>query len=100
LRQSWAVVTAAEGAQTRALGSPLSDDAVLALVTTDFLATGGDGFFADAEIAFTIGPPIRDEMAEALRKRGGTLDPDDHALFDRAHPRFDLPTQVPIRCGE
>lgn len=83
---------------TRADGSPLPDDRMLGLATTDFLATGGDGFFADAGLRFEVGPPIRDEMAEVLRKRGGTLAPDDGALLDPSRPRFDLPGPVPIRC--
>jgi 5'-nucleotidase len=82
----------------RSDGSPLPDDTVLKLATSDFLATGGDGFFADAARAFEIGPPIRDEIAEALRRRGGTLTPDDPALLDPAQPRFDLTGPVPIRC--
>jgi 5'-nucleotidase len=80
-------------------GSPLADDTTLALATTDFLATGGDGFFAGAKLSFTTGPSIRDELAAALRRRGGTLAPDDPALLDPAHPRFELPHQIPIRCG-
>ncbi len=78
-------------------GAPISDDTVLSLATTDFLATGGDGFFADAAITYEIGPPVRDEMAEALRKRGGSIDGND--IFDPTHPRFDLPGPVPIQCG-
>jgi 5'-nucleotidase len=81
-------------------GAPLPDDSTLGLVTTDFLATGGDGFFAEEKIPFQVGMPIRDQMAEALHKHGGTVGPDDPALFDPAHPRFDLPGPPPIRCGE
>jgi 5'-nucleotidase len=85
---------------SRSDGSPLSDETMLSLVTTDFLATGGDGFFADTSISFQIGPPIRDEMAEVLRKRRGKLSPDDPTLLDPSKPRFDLPGPVPIRCSE
>lgn len=88
-----------EATLSRSDGSPISDETMLNLVTTDFLATGGDGFFADAGIPFQIGATIRDEMAEVLRKRGGTLAPDDPALFDPTRPRFDLPGSVPIRCS-
>ena len=83
---------------SRSDGSPLPDDTLLNLATSDFLATGGDAFFADVASKFEIGPPIRDAMAEVLRKRGGTLAPDDPTLFDAAHLRFDLPAQVPIHC--
>ena len=84
----------------RADGSPLPDDTLLDLAASDFLATGGDGFFADAALNFEIGPPIRDDIAQALRKRGGKLAPDDPILFDPAHPRFELPSPVPIHCEE
>ena len=80
-------------------GSPVRDDEVLTIITTDFLATGGDGFFAGANFDYEIGPPIRDIMAEALRQRGGALDASDLSLFDPAHPRFALPGSVPIQCG-
>ncbi len=80
-------------------GSPVRDDQVLAIVTSDFLATGGDGFFAGARFDYQIGPPIRDTLAEALRRRGGVLDASDRSLYDPAHPRFVLSAEVPIRCA-
>jgi 5'-nucleotidase len=89
-----------EVALSRSNGTALSDETMLSLVTTDFLATGGDGFFGDPGIPFQIGPPIRDEMAEVLRKRGGRLSPEDPTLLDPDKPRFDLPGPVPIRCSE
>jgi hypothetical protein len=85
-------------ALSRSDGSVLPDDTRLALATTDFLATGGDAFFADAKITFVTGPSIRDELASALRRRGGSITPDDPTLLDPAHPRFDLPGPIPIRC--
>ena len=89
-----------EAILTRMDDSPILDDEMLSVVTTDFLATGGDGFFAGANIDYEIGPPIRDAMAEALRQRGGTLDPGDPTLFEPARPRFTLPGEVPIPCGK
>jgi 5'-nucleotidase len=90
---------AVEATLTRPDGSAVRDEEVLAVATTDFLATGGDGFFAGAKIDYEIGPPIRDAVAGALRQRSGTLDPSDRALFDPAHPRFSLPAEVPVHCG-
>jgi 2',3'-cyclic-nucleotide 2'-phosphodiesterase (5'-nucleotidase family) len=81
-------------------GSPVRDEEVLAVITTDFLATGGDGFFGGASVDYEIGPPIRDVLAEALQKRGGVLDANDRSLFDPAHPRIALPGEVPIQCGQ
>jgi 5'-nucleotidase len=85
---------------TRPDGAVVRDDEVLTVTTTDFLATGGDGFFAGASVDYEIGPPIRDAMAAALRKRGGVLDASDRSLFDPAHPRFALPGEVPIHCAQ
>jgi len=82
----------------RSDGSPVRDDEVLAIATTDFLATGGDGFFAGVTTPFEIGPPLRDAFAEALRARRGALDPDDRTLFNPTRLRFDLPSEVPIHC--
>ena len=42
---------------------------------------------------------MRDALAEALRKRGGTLDPADPKILDPANHRIDLPGEPPIRCG-
>jgi len=89
-----------EVALARPDGSPVHDDEALSIITTDFLATGGDGFFAGASFDYAIGAPIRDAMAATLRQRGGVLDANDRALFDPAHPRFGLPGEVPIQCGE
>ena len=88
-----------EVALTRLGGTPVRDEEMLAVITTDFMATGGDGFFAGASVVYEIGPPIRDALAEALQKRGGVLDASDRSLFDPAHPRFALPGEVPIHCG-
>jgi 2',3'-cyclic-nucleotide 2'-phosphodiesterase (5'-nucleotidase family) len=84
---------------SRPNGAPVRDDEELSLTTTDFLATGGDGFFAGADVHADIGPPVRDALVRLLRARGGTLDPDDHALVDPRHPRFDLPGTPPIECA-
>jgi hypothetical protein len=83
---------------TRPDGAPIADHETLAITTTDFLATGGDGVFAGAKAKIEIGVPMRDVMADELRARGGTLDPNDARLFDPQHPRIDLPGPVPVKC--
>lgn len=84
-------------------GTAVAPDAMLTVLTSDFLATGGDGFFAALHEAhpeaFTIedDPPIREAMASALRARGGRLDP--RTLVDRRHPRIAYPGgHRPVRC--
>jgi 2',3'-cyclic-nucleotide 2'-phosphodiesterase (5'-nucleotidase family) len=81
---------------TRTDGTPIHDSEPLVVATTDFLATGGDGFFAGAQADLESGALVREAVVEKLRQRGGVLDPNE--LLDPKHPRFDLPGPVPIRC--
>jgi 2',3'-cyclic-nucleotide 2'-phosphodiesterase (5'-nucleotidase family) len=83
---------------TRPDGTLIADDESLAVTTTDYLATGGDGFFAGSPASVEIGIPLREALAEALRARGGTLDPADLGLLDPAHRRIDLPGELPVLC--
>jgi 5'-nucleotidase len=74
----------------------------LTVVTSDFLATGGDGLFpAEARRAARLdrGPPIREAMAQVLRARGGALAGDAPALLDPAHPRITYPAPRPVFCS-
>jgi 2',3'-cyclic-nucleotide 2'-phosphodiesterase (5'-nucleotidase family) len=96
----------------------------IVLVTSDFLASGGDQMLADIDlpdgaIEFEEGEPIRDAIAGALRARGGTapgsprtpwnqaigrlfaggtLRGDDRRLYDPRAPRIALPGPRPLRC--
>jgi len=81
-------------------GARLDDARSYRLVTSDFLANGGDGFqraLADPATKVEIlwqRPPLHDLVAESLEHRGGTLRPSDY--LDRAHPRAQLPGPRPI----
>jgi 5'-nucleotidase len=89
-------------ALTRADGTPIAPRDKLTLVTSDFLATGGDGLFpaeVRARAVLDGGPPLRDAMAAELRVRKAPLTPDDPALFDPARPRLTYPGRRPMRCG-
>ncbi len=82
-------------------GRPLAPGAKLDVLTSDFLATGGDGLFSEEtkqRAKLDDGPPIRDAMADLLRARKTPLTPDDPALFDPAHPRIAYPGARPVRC--
>lgn len=81
---------------SRADGAPIPDSEPLVIATTDFLATGGDGFFAGAPATLESGVVVREAVVEQLRRRGGVLDPTE--LLAPKHPRFDLPGPVPVRC--
>ena len=83
---------------TRADGKPIAPRDKLTLVTSDFLATGGDGLFSDevrARAVLDDGPPIRDAMADELRARKAPLRPDEPALYDPARPASRLSRPPP-----
>lgn len=82
-------------------GRRIRDRDVLSVVTTDFLATGGDGAFGGAvtdpsAIEVEEGEPVREAMARVLERRGGTLDP--ARLYDSSAPRIRYPGSRPVRC--
>ena len=88
---------------TRRDGRRIRDRDRLLLVTSDFLASGGDNLFAGrplASDAITIeqGQPIRDALAQVLRAHGGHLSGDDPTLYDREDPRVVYPGQRPVKC--
>ena len=72
---------------TRADDSEITDDAMLAVLTTDFLATGGDdvltaiipedGFPIDTDM-----PLVREVIADWMRQRGGSLHADTFSDAD------------------
>ncbi len=82
-------------------GKPLADDATYKLVTSDFLASGGDGVIGRLKLpenAITATDTIiRDAMADVLRKQKGTIDP--AKIFGPGHARMDFEGKRPIHCG-
>jgi 5'-nucleotidase len=79
----------------------LTDDASYKLVTTDFLASGGDGVIGRLKLpegSITLTDEIvRDGMADVLRKRKGRVDPAQ--LFSPTHRRIDYEGKRPVECG-
>jgi 5'-nucleotidase len=87
---------------TRPSGAALRDDEVVRVVTTDFLATGGDRIFAPImpPQGFTYSddePVARDLVADWLRRRGGTIR--EGELVDLERPRWSYPGSLPVRCS-
>ena len=69
------------------------------MVTSDFLASGGDGLIGrlklpDGSVKMTD-VVIRDAMADVLRKKKGSLDPAQIV----AKKRLDYEGQRPVSCG-
>ena len=85
----------------RPAGTPIGDDEGLLMVTSDFLATGGDGILtsvippAGASI-LEDAPTARDVLADYLRRRGGQLR-EEH-LVDVDQPRITYPGSLPVTC--
>jgi 2',3'-cyclic-nucleotide 2'-phosphodiesterase (5'-nucleotidase family) len=83
-------------------GRPIAPAARLTLVTSDFLATGGDGLLSENlqhRAVLDDGPPIREALANLLRAGKVQFRADDRALYDPAHPRLAYPDLRPVRCS-
>lgn len=82
----------------RESGRPIRDDDRLTVVTSDFLAHGGDGVgFPPDQVVFETGPPLRDVIADVLRRLREPLDP--ARVHDPRRPRLEYPAPRPVRCG-
>ncbi|MCK6532659.1 MAG: bifunctional metallophosphatase/5'-nucleotidase [Polyangiaceae bacterium] len=81
---------------------PIADTESVTIVTSDYLATGGDELFAGAgrpaPPAETSPETVRDALARELRKRGGSLGGEAPTVFDPKKPRVRLPGPRPVRC--
>jgi 2',3'-cyclic-nucleotide 2'-phosphodiesterase (5'-nucleotidase family) len=86
----------------RAGGAIIQDTDALVVVTTDFLALGGDGVFRPImpPQGFALDPdaPLAREVLVAwLKRRGGRLSGSD--LVDTKNPRWLTPETQSIRCS-
>ncbi|MEO7095081.1 MAG: 5'-nucleotidase C-terminal domain-containing protein, partial [Polyangiales bacterium] len=82
-------------------GKPLDDAKSYKMVTSDFLASGGDGLVGrlklpDGAIKVTD-VIIRDAIADILRKKKGSVDP--AKLFSPATKRLDYEGNRPVECA-
>ncbi len=85
----------------RIAGKPVNPQARYTLVTSDFLASGGDGALASLGIALeqveSTDVIMREAFAAVLRaQRQKRLDP--ATLYDPKHPRLALPGRRPVKC--
>jgi 5'-nucleotidase len=91
--------------EIRVAGGPLDDAARYKLVTSDFLASGGDGLIGRLKLADGVvqvtSTIIRDAISDLLRGWKGspraTIDPD--RMYSAKHPRLDYPGERPVVCG-
>lgn len=87
---------------TRPDGSEIADQDMLAVMTTDFLATGGDGIFTPIipEGGLTVVEStqlVRETIASWMRARGGTLNAD--SFSDAENPAWNIPESVEMGCA-
>ena len=84
-------------------GHPVRDDEHIIIVTSDFIATGGDGVLAHGVapedlITHEDDPTLRDAMATVLEHRGGTISGDDPHVYSRSALRWTYPGDRPVHC--
>ena len=82
-------------------GKPLGETTSYKLVTSDFLASGGDGLIGrlklpESSIKMT-NVIIRDALADQLRKSKGTIDP--AKLYSASVKRMDYEGTRPVECA-
>ncbi|MDH3673688.1 MAG: 5'-nucleotidase C-terminal domain-containing protein, partial [Gammaproteobacteria bacterium] len=85
----------------RADGSEIEDHELLAIMTTDFLATGGDDVLTPIipEGGFPISsdtPLIREVIANWMREHGGKLNAD--TFTDTDDPKWNIPGSIAEEC--
>jgi 5'-nucleotidase len=85
-------------AEIRVKGKALADNATYTIVTSDFLASGGDGLLGKLKLpdgaVTTTDAIIRDAMADVLRQRKGSIDPAQLM----ANKRLDYEGSRPVEC--
>jgi 5'-nucleotidase len=105
---SWSGVTAkgrckdgAFNVEIKVGAKPLDDKKTYKLVTSDFLASGGDGVIGRLKLPDGAIKPtdviIRDAMADVLRGKKGTIKPED--IFSATKKRMDYEGKRPVECA-
>jgi 5'-nucleotidase len=88
---------------TTPAGKALADDMMLKVVTTDFVADGGDGGLgvgiAADRIVVDEGLPIREHLVTAFKAYRRPLRGDDPKLYDPKKPRLHRLGAQTARCG-
>ena len=87
---------------TRADGSEIGDDEMLAVMTTDYLAYGGSDVFSSIipEDGFPIDmnqPMVREVVVDWMRQYDGNLNAD--SFSDADNPKWNIPEPLPTTCS-
>ncbi len=84
--------------RTNAKGQPgaeVRDNDKLTVVTSDFVALGGDRAEIPKDRAVIEDELVRDALEKGITGRGELKEND---LFDSEHPRWKMPSERPVRC--
>ena len=77
-------------------GRAVEDEELLTVVTSDFLATGGDGARFPKDAVVLTNTFLRDALEQGLRAKGRVS---PTMVLDAAHPRIAFTTPRPVRCA-
>jgi 5'-nucleotidase len=86
-------------------GKRIAPKTMLTVVTSDFLATGGDGLLAsvplpEGAVQIHQDKLVRDGIVDGFaRAPGGRIDGTSPALFDPKHPRVQYEGTRPLKCS-
>ncbi len=88
---------------SRSSGHRIKHQDRVSVLTSDFLATGGDGTFTDlpnraSRIAVENEAPIREALVEVLMRKERTLDPSDKSIDPRRAKRMNYLGNRPLNC--
>lgn len=82
-------------------GQPIPDDEVLTVVTSEFLSSGGAGYFPedDARFALRLDLPMREAIVGAIPERADAFAAGTIGVFDPTRRRVRTPGNTfPVRC--
>jgi 5'-nucleotidase len=82
-------------------GQPVRPDTMVSVVTSEFLSSGGAGYFPDMEGSFTLGldTPMREAVVSVVKQEADAIRSGRVGGQDPAHKRIRTPGGTyPVRC--
>ena len=82
-------------------GQPVAPEAMVSVVTSEFLSSGGAGYFPDMQGSFVLGldTPMREAVVSVVKQEEGAIRSGEVGGQDPAHKRIRTPGgSFPVRC--